>query len=102
MVLYVAAGPPNGLDDIWAVPCAVLEQDGRPVAAGINFVVRNIVFERSVARVTAHVIAHALGFSYGRMKALNMISNVTNKRKDNKAVVVKSEKKNEGDGKGVL
>ncbi|KEG07421.1 putative surface protease GP63 [Trypanosoma grayi] len=70
MVLYVAAGP--GLT--FGAPCATLGVNGRPIAGAMNFRLSDMHHPQVAARLAAHQIAHALGFSYGQMDALSMVS----------------------------
>ncbi|EKF29576.1 surface protease GP63, putative, partial [Trypanosoma cruzi marinkellei] len=85
MVLYVAAAPGG----VWALPCATLE-DGRPVAGVMNIAPAVLFHGRLATRIAAHLMAHALGFSYPHMASRSMVMNVTGVRGRALLVVVNS------------
>ncbi|KEG08325.1 Major Surface Protease [Trypanosoma grayi] len=69
MILYAAAGSSAGTNVAWAGSCASLK-NGRPVVGVINFASQSIAVMRFTIRITAHGLAHALGFNYEQMGAL--------------------------------
>ncbi|KEG08395.1 surface protease GP63 [Trypanosoma grayi] len=91
MIMYVAAGPAAGTNVAWAESCASLK-DGRPVVGVINFASQSIAVTRFTIRITAHELAHALGFNYEQMKAHKMLSSVTGVRGKPLVTVVSSRK----------
>ncbi|RNF23806.1 surface protease GP63 [Trypanosoma conorhini] len=70
MVLYVAAGTDSST---WASPCDTWG-DTRPTAGAMHIFLREVAWQTFNVRRAAHEIAHALGFVYGRMKRLGMLS----------------------------
>ncbi|ORC82808.1 surface protease GP63, partial [Trypanosoma theileri] len=67
-VLYVAAGPGATFTSI----CSEESIEDRPFSAVMNFEPARILPTRYAVRIAAHEIAHALGFSFRRMRELEM------------------------------
>ncbi|ORC82661.1 surface protease GP63, partial [Trypanosoma theileri] len=82
MVLYVAAKPVTP----FATICA-RDESRRPIAAGVNLAFYRKYGLRYNVRITAHEIAHALGFNYEDMVNASMVSNITAVRGKTRALV---------------
>ncbi|RHW67111.1 major surface protease-A [Trypanosoma brucei equiperdum] len=89
MVLYGAAGP-MGSPAAWAGPCARLS-DKRPVVGVFNIGPEVLTSHDSSMRVTAHEIAHALGFGFDIMKELKLVQQKRGIRGKGPVWVVKSQ-----------
>ncbi|ESS64445.1 surface protease GP63 [Trypanosoma cruzi Dm28c] len=85
MVLYVAAAPGG----VWALRCATLE-DGRPVVVVMNIAPAVLFHGRLATRIVAHLLAHALGFTYPHMAGRSVVRNVAGVRGRALLVVVHS------------
>ncbi|KAH9600279.1 Peptidase M8 [Trypanosoma melophagium] len=100
MILYTAARPAPGVNIAWAKSCAKLK-NGRPVAGVMNSAPHPLSLSRISIRITAHEIAHTLGFNLPQMVALHMVSILPHVRGKPFAMVVNSTLTREK-GAGVL
>ncbi|EKF26948.1 surface protease GP63, putative [Trypanosoma cruzi marinkellei] len=82
-VLYVAAAPGG----VWALPCATLEDDC-PVAGAMHFAPAVSFHGCLATRIAAHLVAHAVGFTYPHMASRSMVRHVTGVRGGALSVVV--------------
>ncbi|EAN79738.1 Gp63-1 surface protease homolog, putative [Trypanosoma brucei brucei TREU927] len=89
MVLYGAAGP-MGSPAAWAGPCSRLKGK-RPVVGVFNIGPEVLTSHDSSMRVTAHEIAHALGFGFDIMEELKLVEKRNEIRGKNGVWVVKSQ-----------
>nr|AAB61265.1 MSP-A3 surface protease homolog [Trypanosoma brucei rhodesiense] len=89
MVLYGAAGP-MGSPAAWAGPCSRYK-DHRPTVGVFNIGPEVLTSHDSSMRVTAHEIAHALGFGFDIMKERNLVEQRNDIRGKNDVWVVKSQ-----------
>ncbi|KAH9579931.1 Peptidase M8 [Trypanosoma melophagium] len=90
-VLYVAAGPGKiGNPLTWAVTCAVDDETKRPIVGAMNINPEHADFTRVNVRYVAHVLAHALGFDYEKMKELSMTKESTKEGETKKRTVITS------------
>ncbi|KAF8276142.1 putative surface protease GP63 [Trypanosoma cruzi] len=85
MYLYASAGSTKGSSVAWATSCSHLA-DGRPVAGAVNYDPSFVTDSEYSVRVSAHEIAHALGFIVRIMNERNMLKEVKGVR--GKAAVV--------------
>nr|CAJ17013.1 Gp63-1 surface protease homolog, putative [Trypanosoma brucei brucei TREU927] len=88
MVLYGAAGP-MGSPAAWAGPCSRLKGK-RPVVGVFNIGPEVLTSHDSSMRVTAHEIAHALGFGFDIMTGLKLVKKKSGIRGKNDVWVVTS------------
>ncbi|RNF07903.1 putative surface protease GP63 [Trypanosoma cruzi] len=91
MYLYVSAGPTQYSTLAWATTCSQLT-DGRPVVGVVNYGPRSVTNSEHSVRVSAHEVAHALGFSVWLLKERNMLQEVLNVRGKAKVLQVSSPK----------
>ncbi|RNE97131.1 surface protease GP63 [Trypanosoma rangeli] len=84
LVLYVASRSNYGM---WAIPC-MFGKDGRPIAGALHIVPFHALPVMHSSRITAHTIAHALGFSMEEMKKHDMLLKVTDMRGGTSPVTV--------------
>ncbi|PWV18491.1 putative surface protease GP63 [Trypanosoma cruzi] len=91
MLLYVSAGSTKGSSLAWATSCSRLA-DGRPVAGVVNYDPSFVTDSEYSVRVSAHEIAHALGFIMKTMKKRNMLTEVEGVRGKAKVLQVSSPK----------
>ncbi|ORC89243.1 putative surface protease GP63, partial [Trypanosoma theileri] len=86
-LLYVASGSSGDKDPAsFALTCAVDAESKRPIIGAMHVKAEVIKFGRSIVRLLAHELGHALGFDYKRMLDLNMTA-VHNIRGENRTVV---------------
>ncbi|RNC37795.1 GP63 group II protein, partial [Trypanosoma cruzi] len=90
MILYVKIFPTSG-PAAWAAPCFLLD-DGRPVAAAVNFDPKRVAATNVYVRVAAHELGHALGFDVDYFMMLHMISEAPNVRGMSKVSVISTPK----------
>nr|CAJ17012.1 Gp63-1 surface protease homolog, putative [Trypanosoma brucei brucei TREU927] len=88
MVLYGAAGP-MGSPAAWAGPCSRYK-GRRPFVGVFNIGPEVLTSHDSSMRVTAHEIAHALGFGFDIMKERNLVALISGIRGKGPVWVVKS------------
>ncbi|CBH17764.1 Gp63-1 surface protease homolog, putative [Trypanosoma brucei gambiense DAL972] len=88
MVLYGAAGP-MGSPAAWAGPCSRYK-DHRPTVGVFNIGPEVLTSHDSSMRVTAHEIAHALGFGFDIMEELKLVASKSGIRGKGPVWVVKS------------
>ncbi|PWV11799.1 putative surface protease GP63 [Trypanosoma cruzi] len=91
MFLYVSAGPTEASILAWANYCSELA-DGRPVIGVMNYGPRAVVDSVYSVRVSAHEVAHALGFTVDMMEERNMLKEVEDVRGKAKVLQVSSPK----------
>nr|CAJ17011.1 Gp63-3 surface protease homolog, putative [Trypanosoma brucei brucei TREU927] len=89
MVLYGAAGP-MGSPAAWAGPCSRVSGQ-RPTVGVFNIGPEVLTSHDSSMRVTAHEIAHALGFGFKIMEERNLVEQRSNIRGKGPVWVVKSQ-----------
>ncbi|PBJ68896.1 surface protease GP63,metallopeptidase [Trypanosoma cruzi cruzi] len=75
MYLYVSAAPITDSALAWAAACSQLP-DGRPVFGVMNYGPRSVTDSEHGVRVSAHEIAHALGFSVWLLNERKMVKEV--------------------------
>ncbi|EAN79739.1 Gp63-1 surface protease homolog, putative [Trypanosoma brucei brucei TREU927] len=88
MVLYGAAGP-MGSPAAWAGPCSRVSGQ-RPTVGVFNIGPEVLTSHDSSMRVTAHEIAHALGFGFDIMEELKLVEKKSGIRGKNDVWVVTS------------
>ncbi|EAN82567.1 putative surface protease GP63 [Trypanosoma cruzi] len=91
MYLYVSAGPTQGSTLAWATTCLKLP-DGRPVVGVVNYGPSSVTDSENSVRVSAHEVAHAIGFAVWLMKERNMLKEVLDVRGKAKVLQVSSPK----------
>ncbi|EAN97548.1 putative surface protease GP63 [Trypanosoma cruzi] len=79
MYLYVSAGPTQYSTLAWATTCSQLT-DGRPVVGVVNYGPSSVTDSENSVRVSAHEVAHAIGFAVWLMKERNMLKEVLDVR----------------------
>lgn len=79
-VLYVAAGPTPATMVAFAMGCMFLSGTGRPIVGVSNYAPRSIEPTRERARVMAHELLHALGFSSSTFSSMGILSRRINIR----------------------
>ncbi|KAF8276754.1 putative surface protease GP63 [Trypanosoma cruzi] len=75
MYLYVSAAPIKNSALAWAAACSQL-MDGRPVFGVMNYGLSSVTDSEHGVRVSAHEIAHALGFSVWLLNERKMVKEV--------------------------
>ncbi|KAF5214545.1 hypothetical protein ECC02_012846, partial [Trypanosoma cruzi] len=91
MYLYVSAGPTQYSTLAWATTCSQLT-DGRPVVGVVNYGPSSVTNSEHSVRVSAHEVAHAIGFSVWLLKERNMLKEVLDVRGKAKVLQVSSPK----------
>ncbi|PBJ81137.1 surface protease GP63,metallopeptidase [Trypanosoma cruzi cruzi] len=91
MYLYVSAAPIKDSTLAWATTCFELPT-GRPVVGVVNYGPSSVTDSEYSVRITAHEIAHALGFSFGIMNERKMVKEVKGVRDKARVFQVSSPK----------
>ncbi|EKF27974.1 surface protease GP63, putative [Trypanosoma cruzi marinkellei] len=91
MFLYVSAGPTQYSTLAWATTCSQLV-NGRPVVGVVNYGPSSVTDSEHSVRVSAHEIAHALGFSVWLLKECKMLKVVKGVRGKEEVLQVSSPK----------
>ncbi|EAN91657.1 putative surface protease GP63 [Trypanosoma cruzi] len=91
MFLYVSAGPTEASILAWASFCSELA-NGRPVVGVVNYGPKAVFDSVYSVRVTAHEIAHAIGFTVDMMEERSMLKEVKGVRGKAKVLQVSSPK----------